>query len=343
MRHLLALLIVAVLALGEAAPVRAWGAFGHRIIGAVAAGALPESMPPFVRTAAAVAELRALSPEADRLRGAGREFDGDRDAAHFLDLDDDGTIAGAVPLASLPPTRSAFETALRATGRMTAGRPATQWETGYLPYEIIEGWEQVVRDFAYWRVDRYGETHAAGEADRTAFAADRQLRETLTLRDIGYWSHFVEDGSQPLHVTVHYNGWGNFPNPQHYSTSNTLHARFETAFVDAHASEALVAPRVGPYVAGTGPFPARVAAYLKTTSGYVPAVYQLEGTNAFTAGTPEAVSFVLDRLADGARALRNWTIDAYASAADQKVGYPAVLVRDVESGSVQMTPRNFGD
>jgi len=330
------------LALGAVGPADAWGAFGHRIISAVAVATLPDSVPGFLRTPEARAEIRVLGPEADNLRRAGPAFDGDRDAAHYLDLEDDGTVQHAVPLANLPATRGAYETALRARGRSPDDKP-TQWDAGYLPYEIIAGWEQVTRDLAFWRLDVYGETHAATAADRDAFTAARKLRETLTLRDIGYWSHFVADGSQPLHVSVHYNGWGNYPNPHNYSNSKTIHARFETAFVNAHASEALVAPRVGPYVAGTGPFPARVSTYLLATNSHMEQVYQFEAADAFTRGTPDAVTFTLDRIADGARALRNWIVDAYAASEDQRLGYPAAPVRDYESGKVPLTPGRLSD
>jgi len=48
-----------------------------------------------------------------------------------------------------------------------------------------------------------------------------RLREKITLHDIGIWSHYVGDASQPLHVSVHLNGWGNFPNPNGYSDSKS--------------------------------------------------------------------------------------------------------------------------
>lgn len=342
MRSVVVVFTALALAFGLAGPADAWGAYGHRIISAVAVATLPESVPAFVRTPEAQAEIRLLGPEPDNLRRAGTTFDKDRDAAHFLDLEDDGTVQHAVPLTKLPETRQAYEDALRARGRSFDDK-ATQWEAGYLPYEIVEGWEQIARDFGYWRVAAYGETHAQSEADRAAFAALRRLRETLTLRDIGYWSHFVADGSQPLHVTVHYNGWGDYPNPNHYSNSKTIHARFETAFVDAHASEALVAPRVGGYVPGTGPFMTRVEQYLLATNSHVDEVYKLEAADAFTRGTPGAVSFTLDRLADGARALRDWIADAWTASADEKIGYPPATVRDVESGAVPFPPSRLGD
>jgi hypothetical protein len=28
---------------------------------------------------------------------------------------------------------------------------------------------------------------------------------------LGIWSHYGGDASQPLHVSIHYNGWGDYP------------------------------------------------------------------------------------------------------------------------------------
>ena len=40
----------------------------------------------------------------------------------------------------------------------------------------------------------------------------------------------MADASQPMHVSVHFNGWGNFPNPNGFTTA-PIHAPFEGAFV----------------------------------------------------------------------------------------------------------------
>ena len=319
------------------APALAWGAVGHRLINNVAARTLPDSVPAFVRTPAAIAEITTLGPEPDKLKGAGKTWDADLDPGHYLDLDDDGTIAGVLPLMQLPATREAYDTAIR-KGRVVNGEAPDEYSIGYVPYSIVEGYQQLAKDFAIWRVDAYGEKHAATEADRAYFATDRQLRETLTLRDIGYWGHFVADSSQPLHVTVHYNGWGDYPNPQNYTQSKQIHAKFETAFVEKHATAGGVLPRVGPYVPSTAPIMTRVETYLAATNGNVATVYKLEGAGAFDAATPDAVNFTLDRLAAGAKMLRDLIADAYVAAADEKVGYPGISVRDVENGAVIPTP-----
>ena len=112
-----------------------------------------------------------------------------------------------MPIDKLPVTREAYDTQLRAGG-------STQYKAGYLPYSIIDGWQQVRKDFAYWRVAVKGAETATTPEERAWFEADRRLREKLTLRDIGIWSHYVGDASQPLHVSVHYNGWGDYPNPR---------------------------------------------------------------------------------------------------------------------------------
>ena len=142
----------------------------------------------------------------------------------------------AVPmLAQLPANREDYDSALRLHG-------SDQYKAGWLPYSIMDGWQQLVKDFALWRADVAGEKFAKDTADREWFAFDRRLRELITLRDLGEWSHFVGDGSQPLHATVHFNGWGDFPNPQGFTLATNFHARFETDFINANISEDDVMP-----------------------------------------------------------------------------------------------------
>jgi hypothetical protein len=331
MRIPMMLAVLLTVALSAPDPALAWGATGHRIINGDAARSLPDSIPAFVRTPEAIAEIAALGPEADRDRGSGKTRDSDMDPAHFLDLEDDNTIGGTLPLAQLPPTREAYDTALR-----NGAKPTDQYSRGFVPYEIVDGYELIVKDFGIWRVDSYAETHVA-PADRDFFASDRRLREVLILRDIGYWGHFVGDASQPLHVSVHFNGWGDYPNPNNYTQSKAIHAKFESDFVNAHASAETVLPRIAAYARSTTPVMSRVEAYLKATNSHVPQVYQLEGAGAFDAATPVAVDFTLDRLADGAKMMRDFIADAYAESADAKVGYPQISVRDVLNGTVVPT------
>lgn len=325
-------------------PALAWGAQGHQIISGAAIGALPATMPGFLRTTAAHDEVKLLGPEPDRIKSAGKNtLDDDDSPAHYVDVLDDGSIAGVARLNALPFDQRAYEAALRA-----AASPTDEWVQGYLPYAIADGWEHIVRDLAYWRVDTAGETKAAAPDDRAFFAYDRSVREAITLRDIGYWSHFVADASQPLHVTVHYNGWNDakthtaYPNPEHYSDSKTIHSRFETALVRAVASEQLVAARVAPLKTSSDPILSQIGAYLTTTEGFVPAVYRLEAAGGIDTRSPAATTLVLDRLAAGASEMRDLLVEAWQASADAKVGYPGVAVRDIESGAIAPSRARLG-
>lgn len=284
-------------ALALAAPAGAWGLRGHATINRTAALALPASLPAFVRSPDAVREIAALGPELDELKGAGRAWDADYDPGHYLDLRDDGTIAGTLRLRALPPTREAYDTALRAAG-------SDQYKAGYLPYSIVEGWEQLRMDFANWRA---------------ASGAQRALEQQLVLRDIGVWGHYVGDASQPLHVTVHFNGWGRYPNPAGY-TQAPIHEMFESTFVDRYAEPAAVMRLLSPpRVPAGAPTQARVMSavesYLRATNATVPELYRIEKAGGFAHGSPAAVAFVDARLAAGASELRDLVVWAWQSSA----------------------------
>jgi hypothetical protein len=313
----------------------AWGAYGHRLVSGVGARAFTADLPAFLRTPEAASEIERLGPEMDRLKGSGKEWDGEEDPGHYLDLDDAGGIGGIVNLRDLPVTREDYDTALRKVN-------LDQYKMGYLPYSIVQGYEQVVTDLAFWRIDNVGASKSATDADKAFFAADRALQETLAIRDIGVWSHFVADASQPLHASIHFNGWGNYPNPKNYSSSRTIHARFETALVLKAATPALIAQRIKPFVPCGCTIDAYVAKYLGATLAAVPAVYDLEAQGAIDAATPAAANLMLDQVAAGAQALRDLVSEAWLASASKKVGYPAVSVSDVESGAVVPTARLFG-
>jgi len=314
------------------APALAWGGAGHTLISRAAAQALPVTLPAFLRSPAAVEEIAALGPELDRSKDAGRTHDLDRDPGHYADIGDDGKIAGVDPRA-LPVSREAYDTALRAAG-------TDQYKMGFLPYSIIDGWQQVAKDFAIWRVDRVGEEKSADAADRAWFAGDRALRETLTLRDIGVWSHFVGDASQPLHVSVHFNGWGDFPNPNGFTTSTRTHADFEGAFVRAHATLAAVEAHMRAPATSSAPIADQVGAYLEAGAANVVPLYTLEKRGDFASGSPAAVDFVDARLADGAAELRDLVVEAWDASGSMKVGYPAgITPAEAENGTVP--PRNL--
>jgi hypothetical protein len=303
----------------------AWGSTGHRITGELAMRNLPASLPDFLRNEEVALEVGELAREPDRSRASGDPHDHDLDPGHFVDVSDDLKILGGPSLSALPATREDYDTALRAVG-------ADEYKAGYLPYSIIDGWQQLVKDFAYWRVDVAGEKFAKTDDARAWFRSDRITREQLTIRDLGYWAHFVGDGSQPMHASVHYDGWGNFPNPDGFTIAKGTHSHFEGAFVRSFVREADVQTLVAPYASSDVAIQARVGAYLAATQGQVVPFYRLEKAHAFDSGTPEGKAFAAERLAAAVDELRDLIADAWTASDDAKVGYPAVSVKDVEAG-----------
>ena len=319
----------------------AWGATGHEWISGIAIEKLPDGVPAFVRTPEAAAEIAVMGRELDRSKGAGETHDKERDPGHYVDLADDGSVMGVLPLDKLPVTREAYDTALRAKGY-------TQYKAGYLPYAIVDGWQQMRKDFAYWRAAVKGAETATSPEERAWFEADRRLREKLTLRDIGIWSHYVGDASQPLHVSVHYNGWGNFPNPNGYTTAK-IHAHFEGRFVRQNLKRDAVAAGVGPYVDCKCAIDdcrcsvdSRARQLMLASLAQVGPLYALEKDGGFHKGDQRGIDFATGRLALGAQFARDMIYEAWLASADTPVGYPMVNVRDIESGKVRATRELMG-
>jgi hypothetical protein len=305
----------------------AWGASGHRMIGEVAMRNLPNDLPAFLTSNTAIAAIGEIAREPDRARGSGIPHDSDLDPAHFVDAADDATI-GALPLVALPPTRAAYAAALRAAG-------TDDYKAGYLPYAIEEGWQQLVKDFAYWRADVAAQKLALTAEERQWLADDQRRREMLTIRDLGFWSHFVGDASQPMHVSVHYDGWGDFPNPAGYPNARGLHSQFESAFVHANVQESDLQAAMPAYRPRSGTIQNWVGAYLAASQGEVVPFYRLAKVRPFNTPDADEKAFAVERLAAGAAQLRDLVAEAWRASTDARISnYPAITAADIGAGTV---------
>ena len=321
------------------AGVSAWGNTGHRLIGMAAMRALPDELPGFLRTPGAAAEVGELSREPDRTKGAGQPHDRERDTAHFVDMIDDGRIMTeqGMSIDALPRLKSEYDAALLAAGIDVD-------DAGYLPYAIMDGYQQLVRDFATWRVLNAAEARETDPGKRAWYREDRLRREALILRDMGYLGHYVGDGAQPHHTTIHYNGWSrDVPNPEGFTTSRQTHGAFEGAFTARVARlDAVEAAMTAPQLDGFDLW-ARVPAYLKTTLAEVLPFYRLEKAGGFGEGDARGAAFALNRLAAGASELRDLFILAWRDSADDEIGWPKVKVAEVEAGTADPWLAMYGD
>lgn len=312
-----------VLACGTAAG--AWGSTGHRLIGRIGVASLPDEVPAFLRQPGVIASMGELSREPDRSRGAGQPHDEDLDPGHFQDLEDDGHTLGGPMITAMPPSRDAFSVAVHANGQ-------DLHKAGWLYYNLIDGYEQLTKDFAYWRIDAVGEKRGATEQERQWYAGDRQLRELIITRDLGYWSHFVGDASQPMHASVHYNGWGHYPNPHDY-TDDKIHVPFEGPFVHDNVTEAGVRAALPAPSECKAEINQCMAQYLLTTLGQVEPLYALWRDGGFKPGDKRGAAFATTRVAAGAGMLRDLVVRAWRDSRNQTVGYPGVKVSDIEGGA----------
>jgi hypothetical protein len=307
--------------------VLAWGANGHRLISRLAIANLPTGIPAFLRTPKAAELVGEIAREPDRSKGTGNSHDHDLDPGHYINLSDDFTVADVVPIDPLPATREEYDTALRVNG-------TNEYKVGFLPYSIVDGWQQLQRDFAYWRADVAAEHSVASKAERAWFAGDRRLREMIILRDLGYWSHFVADASQPLHVSIHRDGWGDYPNPQGYSVTRGFHAAFEGAFVARYVRPEDVTKRLRPNRDCECSIQIATVAYLRETHSQLLPLFELEKHGAFSVDTVAGRDFTVDRLAAAVSELRDMIVTAWRTSVDSTVGHPRLPVRDIESGKV---------
>jgi len=287
------------IALFATQPLWAWGSDGHRIISRLGVAYLPKDVPLFLRDPNALDTVEYLGPEPDRWRNrAEDELSAAQAPDHFIDLEYADLVG------PLPKKRYDFIRALAATQPKYPNLPLTPEKVGMQPWQVEEVWQRLKADFREYR---------------NLVAAHKPTRpvETAILFDAGWLSHYVGDGSMPLHTSIQYNGWTG-PNPNGYTTEHHIHSQFESAYVAANIKYAEVAP----LVADTKPIVIddewkQYLEYLRHTNTLVEKTYQIEKSGGFTdAGTPEAKAFTKERLAAGAIELRNLIYSAWIHSAD---------------------------
>ena len=256
------------------------------MVNRLALSSLPNTVPAFLTTPAALDQVEYLGPEPDRWRSpAEPDLVAAQAPEHFIDLE----LADA--LGPLPHRRLDFEAKVFAAGQ----RPE---KIGLQPWQTVEVWQRL---------------KAAMRSYRTLQAAHQPTAqvEQVILFYCGWLGHYVADGAQPLHASVQYNGWTG-ANPNGYTTEHKIHWQFEGPFVGANIQADFVRPRMTAAKPVNGDLFDAYVAYLRHSGSSVEQVYQLEKAGALTgAGTPESRAFTADRLAAGASMLRDMILTAW--------------------------------
>jgi hypothetical protein len=296
MRHAV---VVAVVLLAAARPAGAWGPKGHAMTARVATRALPKDMPAFFRKADI--ELGWLCPEPDRWRSADREpaLRGHWDRDHVVKLE--------LLTEPLPPHRYDFFLAF--TKKEKPGGGNYGWrEMGFAPYAMAEHLEMLTVNFMIWR-----KLEARTPEERRI---KRQVEQNI-IHIAGLLSHFVTDTGNPMHTTVHTNGWvDGYPNPNGF-VGKGLHGRFEHEYVGKAIEEKDFQSLLAPARERSGPWLEEAMAHIRESFGFVEQVYTLDKASAFASGneTPEHKRFTCERLAFSAQALRDFWHSAWLRSA----------------------------
>jgi hypothetical protein len=305
-------------------PAFAWDYEGHRIVNQLALAGLPADFPDFVRAPAAADRIAFLAGEPDRWRNTPdlpiKHANG---MDHYLDIEQ---LADAgLDAATVSPLRYEFATAF-AQGRAAhpenfpAIDPAKnadhsrEWP-GFLPWAITEYYGKLSSAFSYLKTFR-----EAGTPEEIANA------EANIIYLMGVMGHYVGDGSQPLHVTKHHNGWVG-DNPNHYSTWARIHAYIDGGFI---AESGITAEKLTPRAREAKPLlPATatsprdpmfnaVMAYLIAQHDRVEPLYQLDKEHKFDAKNPEASAegraFIEEQLLRGGEMLSDIWLTAWRNA-----------------------------
>jgi hypothetical protein len=273
-------------------PAWPWGNEGHSAINRVAAEKLPSDVPAFLRDGGA--QLAYLAPEPDRWRATSElALKRSQEPDHFINLE---MVVGM----ELPPDRYSFYRELAAKREQTPGHPddLLPERVGLQPYITIEIYERLIVAFREYR-------HALAEHRNPEFA------EANAIFYAGWLGHYVGDGSNPMHTTIHHNGWIG-PNPKGFTTANTVHWKMEGIFVAANFKQLDFADLVPakPRLL-TDPFQDYLHS-LHDSYQLVETAYQLEKEGGFDGeGTAASRDFIRHRLAAGAEMLRNLWYSAW--------------------------------
>lgn len=275
--------LVLVLISGVRSNAAAWWEKGHRIATACAVEALPEETPAFFREQGEI--LQYLSGEADRWKRYGPTLRAAERPNHYVDLE---MLNEDVSKIVFPSDRYK---ALR--GYFEKGEKIP----GLLYYQIVEYYERLQGSFRAYRAhpEALGIRHAV-------------------ISYAGILAHYAEDLSQPLHLTIHYDGRVN--KRGNVVSNKGIHKRFEGPMVERHVEvgdcrKFMRAPVVLEDVAEA------VKKALLTSHGYVDEVYRRDDAGKFETPDQASKELVRARLAFGAQFLSDLWYTAWMRSAEE--------------------------
>ena len=297
----------------------AWDEPGHSIVIDAALAKLPADVPAFVKTDVARARLRFLASVPDRWRNVKLAPMGHiNNQDHYFDVEWLASY-GLTP-ETLPKYRHDFVARIAAYKATHQGQSFPyepdrdpyhdRGRPGFGPYRVCEMYVQLRSS---WRTlntySKYQELTSPGELEA---CRDEVIRQMAVL------SHYVADLAQPLHTTVHYDGWLG-DNPKGYvSRRGYIHKLMDTTVIDEAGITAATLPSdvPRPQIDRERLFEQMVE-YVVESNGQVEELYALEKRGAFRRGDDEfghGRDFIQRRLATATAMLAALWESAYRDA-----------------------------
>ncbi len=296
----LILIALAVLATG------AWGPRGHQSANRAAVKGLPQEGPSFL--AEYEDWIAKTGPVPDSWRGGTEPY------SKIFEDPNHGWFKEQFAFMTVIP-RNRYEFVLRLYDEYLrlkdkdADRAAltnVRW-TGTMPYAAIENYDRRKSAMRLYR------RLVATDTPESRQEAKYQAQDIAFY--MGWLGHYTADGAQPLHDTIHHDGWLG-PNPKQYTTDPRIHGRFESSFVDLiQMTDADLSPLMEKAKLLDDPF-AAIVAHLDDASTHVEEVYQLDKAGAFADKTNiPAARLAKGQLAKAAALLRDLTYTAWVQSA----------------------------
>jgi len=167
--------IFGLMLVGLTAPVRAWLMEGHHILALSAVAALPDEIPQFFRDGAKTVAHVSIDPDMAKNRGT-PQVRGAEYPEHFMDRE-------MLKVETLPDTRYEF-------AKLCYEHGVAPEKMGFVPYVVNEWTERLAVAFAEHR----------------KWPGNRHIQSKCLIY-AGFLAHYATDMCQPLHLTIHYDGF----------------------------------------------------------------------------------------------------------------------------------------
>lgn len=265
----------------------AWWEKGHQMIAVNAVAVLPNDMPAFFREAKDT--LARLSVQPDTWKSYGQELRRAETPDHYLDIEK--LTDNPLKLGFYPDRYQALE-AIYKKGDAPAG-------VGLLSYRLLEDFQKLRGALAQYRKN----------------PKDPSIQQEIIVY-AGLLSHYAGDTSQPLHLTIHFDGRVDAQGT--VIKGKGIHERFEGPFVDKFIEAADFRPFVAPPVVYTDLYQAIRLAFSESFKE-LDTVYRLDEAGKLETPDEEAKALVRKRLAHGSSFLASLWYTAWVTSADVKV------------------------